>query len=195
MITVECQHCGKPIETYPSRKDRTKYCGRQCYAKALSQNQRGQNHPMYGRKHSPESLTKMAAQKRATAKRGPDNPQWKGGRYLSRGYVMVALSTLSSEEQVLFAPMATQSSNRVIPEHRLVMARILSRPLTPAEAVHHVNGSKQDNRPENLQLHGHDDHKRTHQGTLREIKRLRGENELLWLALSTCLSVMSRENG
>lgn len=80
--------------------------------------------------------------KRIEAKTG----LWKGGRFKNTsGYVWVRV-----RDDNFFSPMARKSG--YVMEHRLIMAKQLSRCLLPWEIVHHINGIRHDNRLENLQL-------------------------------------------
>jgi hypothetical protein len=48
---------------------------------------------------------------------------------------------------------------QTIKQHRAVMERVLGRKLLPSEDVHHINGKKYDNRPENLRVMPRQEHR------------------------------------
>jgi hypothetical protein len=74
---------------------------------------------------------------------GEDNGNWRGGiTFHKAGYVM---------RRTPGQPRARQRSPYVF-EHILVMEESLGRYLLPDETVHHLNGVKDDNRIENLEL-------------------------------------------
>ena len=150
-VTVKCQQCGVAIVVPPSRKKRRKFCSKKCQGRFLAT----QPGPMAGKRHSPESIAKMRKARKASAKRGRENPNWKGS-YMSRGYRYIS-----------------QPGGRARPEHRIVMEQELGRPLAADESVHHRNGIKTDNRPENLEVHSKAEHTRLHANVYRELRELR----------------------
>lgn len=69
--------------------------------------------------------------------RGPTTKNFGGGRYLK-----------------------TTVNGKTVSVHRLVMEQTLGRKLLENEVVHHINGNKKDNRPENLVVMSASEHSR-----------------------------------
>lgn len=73
------------------------------------------------------------------ATRGPLTRNYGGGRYLKM-----------------------KVDRKTVMVHRFVMEQKIGRPLQPGEYVHHINGDRKDNRPENLELVSPKEHSGIH---------------------------------
>lgn len=188
MVEMACLQCKQPFLCPRAwvRNGRRKFCSRECGKRYASENRRGTAHPRYGMTHTEESKQKISQSKRSnpTRARMENHPNWKGGQYIRGGYRLVMARTLDEATQSLVASMTDEHG--YVQEHRAVMARTLGRPLLSKEIVHHRNGDKLDNRPENLELLHLKPHSKIHRDMINEIARLRQQNELLtfWLLMS-----------
>lgn len=82
--------------------------------------------------------------KKCSQNNGKSNNHWKGGKTKhNKGYALVFCPN---------HPRVKNRSNSYVMEHILVMEGLLNRYLFKHEQVHHKNGIKNDNRPENLEL-------------------------------------------
>lgn len=82
-----------------------------------------------------------------------DNPNWKGGRSIaSNGYILLRVGVSH--------PLADVRGYAY--EHRVVAEKKLGRRLEKGEEVHHRDGNKQNNDPENIDVLRRAEHAKIH---------------------------------
>ena len=169
MKSVTCSVCGKDELVYPSRAKSYKTCSRQCSAKLYSavrsQSVTGTCEvcgKSYKTKNSHKEKRRTCsvacfAKLKSIETCGQKNHQF-GKRREERGKAYRGGKRISSWGYVLILV----GVDRYEFEHRLVMECAIGRKLDRNEHVHHINGNKQDNRLENLEIMTKADHCRHH---------------------------------
>lgn len=95
------------------------------------------NSPVYSRERCSLHYQQYRARHNGIMPRLPSNPNWYTTK---KGY------------RARWVSMGSRNRGRQEWEHRVVMEEHLGRALRPNEEVHHINGVRDDNRIENLEL-------------------------------------------
>jgi hypothetical protein len=186
---IKCDKCGKEFKTYPSLvKAGRRYCSKKCKGEdmrgipswnsgkkcpQISAGCMGREAPNKGKtfkhtetcqcpfckNHRGEYISPVKG-KKLPHLTGPNANHWGNGKTLIDGYVMI------------YSPEHPNCrKDKYYPEHRLVWEKHNHRILTPEEKIHHIDGTRTNNKIENLMYFPTEsDHQRYHAKLRRENK-------------------------
>ena len=123
MIELKCETCGKTVWRNPSQVRTHTFCSRTCVRPFLSN--------------------------RLSTMNRTENPMNQPG-----GWTLEQRERASARERNNTGPCQRQTYQKHCGrhEHRAVAESVLGRPLKAGEIVHHIDGNKHNNNPENLMV-------------------------------------------
>lgn len=134
MVDLKCDMCGKSIQKYPSQVKRHNFCSRKCLADYSNAEK------------NPERYKNLKDYTNMSKHMSELNEQLNSGRM-----------TFSTRARLSAIKRGTGEGKSYIKSfgrhlHRTVAERKLGRKLKPEEVVHHIDGNKRNNSPDNLKV-------------------------------------------
>ncbi len=136
---IKCP-CGKVFTTFPCRIGRKKYCSKKCF------------YTYHGR---PSGLQYKVKTK---------NRAWflKGGKPWNHNKHDYSVNRMGSGYINTQGYKVYSQKGKEVLEHRILLEKVLKRPLKKDELVHHINAVKLDNRLHNLLILTRSEHIKLH---------------------------------
>lgn len=133
-LTVNCDWCGKPIERFPSQLKKHNFCSRTCLSAFSS------------RSKNPTGYAKLKDYTGMSEHMHDLNEEMNPERMNFYTRTRLRQARLNTGQGKTYAKTYGRAT------HRLAAAQKLKRPLRPGEVVHHIDGNKRNNSPENLMV-------------------------------------------
>ena len=142
MAVVACVDCGQEFEAKRSDAVRCKPCQvahRKAYLREYDHGKRRAACPDCGADMGARASYCLSCsnKRRGDKRRAENNGYWRGGKSSAGGYVLIRTAHKSG-------------AGAYTPEHRMVWEQAHGKSIPKGWVVHHLNGVKDDNRPENL---------------------------------------------
>lgn len=151
-MKVKCDCCGKEFVRRPSKVKAVNYCSKECRHNATHRTlvcdtcgvsfERLTCWGIFEHNFCCQECAKVFTSRRMTAYNEIHNPTaMTGSRREALRYARLGKSNKDTYEKTFGRHT-----------HRVVAEQILGRPLRPGEVVHHIDGNKRNNNPENLMV-------------------------------------------
>ena len=142
---LKCDFCGKRMYKYPSQIHRHNFCSRKCLADFSS------------REKNPEAYNDLKDYGNISEHMKQLNAVMNPSRMDFPTRAKLSVKRRGSGSGKSYAKSFGRHT------HRMVAERMLGRKLKPGEVVHHIDGNKRNNAPENLMVFsGQSEHAKWH---------------------------------